>query len=59
MSRRQRVRLAAAAALTLANAVMIRKGEEFYEGNKDILRTPFDVENYENQYNHFNIVRSR
>ncbi len=52
MNRRRRIRLATVGAITIVNAIMIRKGEKFYEKNKDIMRTPFDVENYENQYNH-------
>ncbi len=51
MSGKQKIKLTAAAALTLVNAILIHKGETFCEENRELYRTPFDVENYENQYN--------
>lgn len=52
MSRRQRIELVAAGALTLMNVVMIHKGVKYRESSNDFTRTPFDVEEYENRYNH-------
>ena len=54
MSRRRKIELVAAGALTLVNAIMIHKGVKYYEGSKDFTRTPFNVEEYESRYNHYN-----
>lgn len=39
-------------ALTLANIVMIHNGAKYRKSSDDFARIPFNVEEYENRYNH-------